>query len=124
MNTWMAFRNREIGPQVSSLANAVLVFSVALHHCCVRVLSLVTIFSKRSRKNTGYATLASKPGPPQSWEASPGVHGVLHAVSSEDLEKIGAYETGYRKRLVRCDASIVSWFAALNCFGLDTSKIM
>eukprot|EP00903_Cladosiphon_okamuranus_P013820 g12862.t1 len=51
----------------------------------------------------GYATLAPKPGPPQSWEASPGTHGVVHAISSSDLNKIAASENGYRQRLVEVE---------------------
>ncbi|CAM9599113.1 unnamed protein product [Scytosiphon promiscuus] len=48
----------------------------------------------------GYATLVQKPGPPQTWKASPGAHGVLHAISADDLNTIAASENGYRKRLV------------------------
>ncbi|CBN75310.1 conserved unknown protein [Ectocarpus siliculosus] len=48
----------------------------------------------------GYATLARNPGPPQSWEKSPGAHGVLHVISPSSLEKIAASENGYEKRLV------------------------
>ncbi|CAB1111935.1 unnamed protein product [Ectocarpus sp. CCAP 1310/34] len=48
----------------------------------------------------GYATLAHSPGPPQSWETSPGAHGVLHVISPSSLEKIAASENGYEKRLV------------------------
>eukprot|EP00752_Nemacystus_decipiens_P006290 g5670.t1 len=51
----------------------------------------------------GYATLAPKPGPPQSWEGSPGAHGVLHAISSSDLKKIAASENGYRQRTVEVE---------------------
>lgn len=51
--------------------------------------------------NAGYATIAQIPGPSQSWAVSPGVHGVLHAVSPSDMERISGFETGYGKRTVR-----------------------
>lgn len=72
-----------------------------------RAALLCTTYTQIS-PHVGYATIAQRPGPSQSWEVSPGVHGVLHVVSPSDMERIAGFETGYQKRLVRTDRGVYS----------------
>lgn len=69
-------------------------------HDGAHLVAMYVVHFRRDSFWAGYATLVQAPGPPQSWETSPGAHGVLHAISSADLNKIAGSENGYRKRMV------------------------
>ncbi|CAM9173771.1 unnamed protein product [Laminaria digitata] len=71
----------------------------------------------------GYASIAQRPGPSQSWEVSPGVHGVLHAVSPSDMERIADFETGYRQRLVEVETSAGERDRAV-CFVSNPTQVL